>query len=152
MVKAGQRRGRKQTDVTPAADAARPPGGGPRRRGRVAARSVRRAGVILVLAGFVLGGAAVAPSPLAPEAFAAGASTGWSIVPSPNGARNGDNTLVQAAAGPAANAWAVGYDNAAGNFRTLIQRWNGAGWVVVASPPTRWFTSPDQRPRRAGIN
>ncbi len=106
----------------------------PRRAGRVAARFARWAGVPLGLAGCVLGGAAVAPGPLASAAFAARASTGWSIVPSPNGARYGDNTLVQVAAGSATSAWAVGYDGYNGNFRTLIQRWNGTRWAVVPSP------------------
>lgn len=108
MIKVGQRRGR-----------------------RSAALAVRRAGVTLGVAGFLLGGAAVAPGP---AAFAAGGSTGWSIVPSPNGARSGDNALVQVSAGSAASAWAVGYDGYNGNFRTLIERWNGARWAVVPSP------------------
>lgn len=108
MIKAGQRQGR-----------------------RGAALAVRRAGVTLGVAGLLLGGAAVAPGP---AAFAAGDSTGWSIVPSPNGARSGDNALVQVSAGSAASAWAVGYDGYNGNFRTLIERWNGARWAVVPSP------------------
>jgi hypothetical protein len=103
-------------------------------RGREHAH-VRTAAVTLGLAGLVLGGA-VAPGPLAPAAFAARQSTGWSIVPSPNGARSGDNALVQVSAGPGSSAWAVGYDGYNGHFRTLIERWSGARWAVVPSPST----------------
>jgi hypothetical protein len=132
MIKAGQQRCRERAHVTPAADAARLPGSGPRRAGRAAALSARRAAVTLGLAGLLLGGATVASAPPAPAAFAAGHGIGWRIVPSPNGARI-NNTLVQASAGPGTRAWAVGYDGAVGNFRTLIQRWNGTRWAVVAS-------------------
>ena len=105
------------------------------RRGRlVAARPVRRAGVALGLAGCLLGGAAVAPSGLGAAALAAGHSAGWRIVPSPNGSAAADNALVQVSAGPGGSAWAVGYDGYNGQFRTMIQRWNGARWTVVRSP------------------
>jgi hypothetical protein len=87
----------------------------------------------LGLAGIVLGGAAVAPGPLAPAAFAAG-NPGWSIVPSPNGSAVADNALVQVSADSATRTWAVGYDGYNGNFRTLIQRWTGTKWAVVPSP------------------
>jgi hypothetical protein len=97
----------------------------------VAAPWVRRVGITLSLAGCVLIGAAVAPGPVA---LAAGHPVGWRIVPSPNGSRFGDNTLVQVSAGSAASAWAVGYHGGAGTFRTLIQRWDGARWAVVRSP------------------
>jgi hypothetical protein len=82
----------------------------------------------------LFGGATVAPGPLGPAAFAAGHRAGWSIVPSPNGSAAADNTLVQVSAGSAASAWAVGYGGHNGNFRTQIQRWNGARWAVVPSP------------------
>jgi hypothetical protein len=131
MIKAGQRRDREHTCVKPAADTARLARSGPRLGRRTVALSVRHAGVTLGLVAFLLGAAAVAPGP---AAFAAGGSTDWSIVPSPNGARNGENALVQVSAGSAASAWAVGYDGNNGNFRTLIERWNGARWAVVPSP------------------
>jgi hypothetical protein len=131
MIKAGPRWGREQIHVKAPADTARLPRSGPRQGRRTAALPVRRAGVTLGLAGFLLGCAAVAPGP---AAFAAGDGTGWSIVPSPNGSRSGDNALVQVSAGSAASAWAVGYDGYNGNFRTLIERWNGARWAVVPSP------------------
>ena len=105
-----------------------------RRRGRMAALSIRRAGITLGLAGFLIGGAAVAPSPVGAAAFADQHRTGWRIVPSPNGSAAADNTLMQVSAGPTASGWAVGYDGYSGNFRTQIQRWNGAKWTVVASP------------------
>src|SRR5205823_8472773 len=133
MIKAGQQRCRERAHVTPAANAARLPGNGPRRASRAAALSARRAAVTLGLAGLLLGGATVASAPPAPAAFAAGHGTGWRIVPSPNGGRI-NNTLVQASAGPGTRAWAVGYDGAVGNLRTLIQRWSGTRWAVVASP------------------
>jgi hypothetical protein len=59
----------------------------------------------------------------------------WSLVPTPN--RNwGYNELNDVAVTSAADAWAVGYDNA-GNFgteRTLIEHWDGAAWSIVPSP------------------
>lgn len=61
-------------------------------------------------------GAAVAPGPLAPAAFAAGHRTGWIVVPSPNGSAAADNALVQISAGSAAHAWAVGYHGYNGKF------------------------------------
>jgi len=108
------------------------------RAGR-AALSVREAGVTLGLAGFLLTGAAVAPGGAGPAGFAAGHRAGWRIVPSPNGSRFGDNTLVQVSAGSAASAWAVGYHGGAGTFRTLAERWNGARWAVVRSPNRSQF-------------
>jgi hypothetical protein len=133
MIKTGQRRGREQIQVKPAADAMRLPGSGPRRAGRAAAFSGRRAAVTLGLAGLLLGGATVSSAPLATAAPAAGPGTGWRIVPSPNGDLT-NNALVQVSAGSATRAWAVGYDGAIGNLRTLIERWNGTKWAVVASP------------------
>ena len=100
----------------------------------MAASWVRRAGVTLGLAGCVLIGAAVAPGGAGPAAAAAGHRDGWRIVPSPDGSRFGDNTLVQVSAGSASGAWAVGYHGGAGTFRTLTQRWDGARWAVVPSP------------------
>src|SRR2546430_5016450 len=97
MIKAGQQRCRERAHVTPAANAARLPGNGPRRASRAAALSARRAAVTLGLAGLLLGGATVASAPPAPAAFAAGHGTGWRIVPSPNRGRV-NNTLLRASA------------------------------------------------------
>ena len=100
--------------------------------------SARHAGVTLGLAGFLLSGATVAPGGAGPAAAAAGHRTGWRIVSSPGGSKGGDNTLVQVSAGSATSAWAVGYAGAAGNFRTLAERWNGARWALARSPnPSR---------------
>jgi hypothetical protein len=93
---------------------------------------IRRVGVPLGLAGLLLTGAVAAPG--GPAAFAAGHQTGWRIVPSPNRARVGNNTLVQVSVGPATSAWAVGYDGQPGNFRTLAERWNGSKWALARSP------------------
>ena len=100
--------------------------------------SARHAGVTLGLAGFLLSGATAAPGTAGPAAAAAVHRTGWSIVPSPNGSRFGDNTLVRVSAGSPTNAWAVGYAGAAGNFRTLTEQWDGTKWALVPSPnPSR---------------
>ena len=93
------------------------------------ALSARCAAVALGAAGVMVGGAAVVPG-----VAVAGPGTGWSIVASPNGARFGDNTLMEVSAGPAASAWAVGYAGGAGTFRTMVQRWNGSRWAVLPSP------------------
>ena len=62
--------------------------------------------------------------------------TSWTIVPSPNvGAR--DNLLRAVSAVPnSQTAWATGYyyRTTDGLPSTLIQRWDGATWSVVASP------------------
>ena len=126
----GQRSGRGRPDQARALrDGARRPR---RRRDLVAAMPIRRVGVPLGLAGLLLTGAAAAPG--GPAAFAAGHQTGWRIVPSPNRARFGNNTLVQVSVGPATSAWAVGYDGQPGNFRTLAERWNGSKWALARSP------------------
>ena len=93
------------------------------------ALSARYAAAAVGVAGVVLSIGAVAPG-----AAAAGPGTGWSVVASPNGARFGDNTLMEVSAGSAASAWAVGYAGGAGTFRTMVQRWNGSRWAVVPSP------------------
>jgi len=76
----------------------------------------------------------VGDAAVVPGVAVAGPGTGWSIVASPNGARFGDNTLMEVSAGPAASAWAVGYAGGAGTFRTMVQRWNGSRWAVLPSP------------------
>jgi hypothetical protein len=100
---------------------------------RTAALPVRRVGITLGLAGVLLG-AAVVPGGVGAAAWAAGQRAGWHVVPSPNGARYGDNTLMQVSAEPGSDTWAVGYAGGNGEFRTMIQRWNGARWAVVPSP------------------
>ena len=60
-------------------------------------------------------------------------SGAWSVVPSPSAA--GSSLLRGVAVVDANTAWAVG-QGAGTDFiaRTLIQRWNGSDWSVVASP------------------
>ena len=62
----------------------------------------------------------------------------WRIVSSPSFATGGDgvfNTLNGVAALAAGDVWAVGSHTAAnGAYVTLVERWNGASWNVVASP------------------
>ena len=71
-------------------------------------------------------------------AVPAGAATGWSIVASPNPV-GATQTYLDAVActGPATTVrcFAVGsYISAQGTVKTLIERWNGTQWAIVASP------------------
>jgi erythromycin esterase-like protein len=59
---------------------------------------------------------------------------GWVQVTSPNpGGVHGSFLLGVAAAG-SSSAWAVGYFSTGKTIKTLIERWNGRGWVQVTSP------------------
>ena len=60
--------------------------------------------------------------------------TSWSIVTSPNRV-GGDNVLSGIACPSTTNCFAVG-TNRDGDFssKTLVERWNGASWSIVASP------------------
>jgi len=62
-------------------------------------------------------------------------SADWAVVPSPNRGSL-SNILNSVAAVDGGDAWAVGhwYDNTYASYRTLVQRWNGAGWKVASSP------------------
>jgi hypothetical protein len=44
------------------------------------------------------------------------------------------NELYGVSAVSGSNAWAVGRQNSAGVFKTLILHWNGAAWSTVKSP------------------
>lgn len=58
----------------------------------------------------------------------------WVIIPTPNKGR-GDNALYGITQLPTSAAWAVGYYADKNNvMQTLIQRWNGRAWRIVASP------------------
>ncbi len=61
--------------------------------------------------------------------------TSWSIIASPNVGTH-DNLLRAVAVVPnSQTVWAVGYYyRNDGNPSTLVQRWNGSAWSVVASP------------------
>jgi hypothetical protein len=60
----------------------------------------------------------------------------WTKVASPNRGTVASLLADVAAVPGTSTAWAVGYywDTAAGNFRTLIQRYNGSSWNNVVSP------------------
>ncbi len=60
----------------------------------------------------------------------------WSIVSSPNATAAEDNALTSVACTSASNCWAVGYYEAEDALQTLILRWNGTTWSLVASPNT----------------
>ncbi len=58
----------------------------------------------------------------------------WMVVPSPSIGTN-DNHLFAIAAVNANDLWAVGYYiNAANRRQTLALHWNGAAWIIVATP------------------
>lgn len=61
---------------------------------------------------------------------------GWTLFPTPNGAvgKSAENSLNGADALNSNNVWAVGYSNAGGNYKTLVERFNGIQWNVVPSP------------------
>jgi hypothetical protein len=52
---------------------------------------------------------------------------------SPN-AGPGDNSLVSVAAASARDVWAVGYRDAKGVYRGLVEHWDGDRWTVVRLP------------------
>jgi hypothetical protein len=64
--------------------------------------------------------------------------TAWSIVSTPNPATSsGDYDVLAATAAPfSSDVWAVGYSGNVGEAadKSLIERWNGTRWSVVASP------------------
>jgi len=60
----------------------------------------------------------------------------WAITASPN-VGPGDNFLVSVAAASARDAWAVGYRDASGVFRSLAEHWDGDRWTVVRLPRLR---------------
>jgi hypothetical protein len=58
----------------------------------------------------------------------------WKIVASPNGDTSHNNVLYGVACVSASQCWAVGnYNNGTADV-TLIEKWNGTSWKVVASP------------------
>ena len=59
---------------------------------------------------------------------------GWAQVASPNPGGVHGSFLLGVAATGSSTAWAVGYYNTGKATRTLIERWNGRGWVQVPSP------------------
>ena len=91
-------------------------------------------GRILLASSFIFGACL-----LAVISFATGASSGWSIVASPNAVGAGQvsaaNQLNGVTCIPASNCWGVGvYYNSSGLGETLIEQWNGSSWAIVPSP------------------
>ncbi|HSH37217.1 MAG TPA: hypothetical protein VK993_00405 [Chthoniobacterales bacterium] len=70
--------------------------------------------------------------------------TTWSIFPSPNSSATETNRLNDVTCTSASDCWAVGYYTFRDDSpvfpqlrsKTLIQRWNGTAWNIVASPET----------------
>ncbi len=62
--------------------------------------------------------------------------TAWVIVPSANAGTAQNNQLTGVTCSSASDCWAVGYYDSGSVNQTLIERWNGTLWAVVASPDT----------------
>jgi len=61
----------------------------------------------------------------------------WSTVASPNtGTPTTANSLYSVTALTPTDAWAVGSYTTATGYNTLVMRWNGTSWNIVASPNT----------------
>lgn len=61
----------------------------------------------------------------------------WSVVRSPNIGTTRYNFLSAVTCSSASNCWAVGYYyNASSVEQTLIERWNGTSWSIIAAPNT----------------
>jgi hypothetical protein len=61
--------------------------------------------------------------------------TGWSIVRSPDPAKNGSNGFTQVAAVSGNDVWAVGYSyGSTGPETPLMANWDGKKWEVVTAP------------------
>ena len=65
----------------------------------------------------------------------------WTIITSPNTSDSEENNLQSVTCATASDCWAVGsYGPGDGTGLTLIERWNGSAWQIVASPnPTAPF-------------
>jgi hypothetical protein len=61
--------------------------------------------------------------------------TSWTIVTSPNTSATEENYLWDVTCASASDCWAVGsYGSGSGTGHTLIERWDGTTWAIVASP------------------
>ena len=58
----------------------------------------------------------------------------WTIVTSPDTSPTQDNILAGVTCASASDCWAVGYHLAGVAYQTLIERWDGTSWSIVASP------------------
>ena len=70
---------------------------------------------------------------LAIFSFAANPAGRWSIVPSPNTVSQ-ENYLADVTCASASDCWAVGRYWNGSVYQTLIERWDGTSWAIVASP------------------
>jgi hypothetical protein len=68
--------------------------------------------------------------------------TSWSIVPSPNPAGALNSALLGIACMSTTSCFAVGSADSGITPRTLIERWNGTSWSIVASPSPAGDTFP----------
>lgn len=59
----------------------------------------------------------------------------WTLVsaPQPGGAQYGGLRGLSCVSG--SDCWAVGWSNGTNGFQTLIERWNGTSWTLVAAAP-----------------
>src|SRR2546427_301463 len=62
--------------------------------------------------------------------------TAWAIVTSPNTSATQGNILFGVTCASASNCWAFGYSFTDFADQTLIERWDGTSWAIVASPNT----------------
>ena len=60
--------------------------------------------------------------------------TSWTIVDSPNTSITQQNALAGVACESASNCWAIGSYLVGVAYQTLIERWDGTSWTIVASP------------------
>ena len=60
----------------------------------------------------------------------------WQAVPSPNHNATTPHTLFDVACPSASECWVAGYHKPANTLQTLIERWDGSAWQIVASPNT----------------
>jgi hypothetical protein len=66
----------------------------------------------------------------------------WSIVASPNPAGAANSALFGVACTSTTSCFAVGSANSGITPRTLVERWNGSAWSIVASPSPAGSTTP----------
>jgi hypothetical protein len=66
----------------------------------------------------------------------AATSSPWSLVTSPNPSVTQNNYLEDVKCTSTSDCWAVGFYYTGSVNQTLIERWNGTTWSVVASPNT----------------
>ncbi|HEY3210151.1 MAG TPA: hypothetical protein VGL18_10235 [Actinomycetota bacterium] len=87
------------------------------------------------MAGVVLMAAVVAGQNGLAVAASQACGRTWAIVPSPNPDPE-HNTLHDVSAVSPEEAWAVGgaFDQARGDFSTLIEHWDGTSWSIMPSP------------------